>query len=161
MNWLLAAYRSYRFPVNLAKFLRTPFFIEHFLWLLLPCGTSQKIIPKSDSLLLIGCLAYPAPGHRPSYPTLGPRPPVPSPPKSFQPAQPPPTQSPVTMIMCTLLSMVYAFFKPCWLTHATHTCFKETALLFNVHLSCFVNFILCSTNKQMFKVNNEKIRLIF
>ena len=24
-----------RFPVNFAKFLRTPFFIEHFRWLLL------------------------------------------------------------------------------------------------------------------------------
>ena len=48
---------------------------------------------------------------------------------------------------------VHGLFKPCWLTHATCTCFKETALLFNAHLSCFVNFILCSTNKYMFKVN--------
>ena len=39
-------------------------------------------------------------------------------------------------------------------------CFKETILLFNVHLSCFVEFILCSTNKYMFKVNNKTIRLI-
>ena len=39
-------------------------------------------------------------------------------------------------------------------------CFKETALLFNVHLSCFVDFILCPTNKYMFKVSNKKIRLI-
>ena len=92
---------------------------------------------------------------RPSYPALGPRPP-----KNIQPAQPPPTQSPVTIIMCTLLSMVYGLFKPCWLTHATCTCFKETALLLNKQLSCFVNFILCPTNKYMFKVNNEKIRLI-
>ena len=29
-----------------------------------------------------------------------------------------------------------------------------------VHLSCFVDFILCPTDKYMFKVNNEKIRLI-
>ena len=29
-----------------------------------------------------------------------------------------------------------------------------------VHLSCFVDFILCPTGKYMFKVNNEKIRLI-
>ena len=53
------------------------------------------------------------------------------------------------MIMCTLLSMVYGSFKPCRLTHVTKnitslmlhvaTCFKETALLFNVH---FVDFIL-------------------
>ena len=40
------------------------------------------------------------------------------------------------------------------------TCFKETALLFNVHLSCFVDFILCPTNKYMFKVNNKNIRWI-
>ena len=48
---------------------------------------------------------------------------------------------------------VYGLFKPCWLIHATCTCFKETALLFNVHLSCLVNFILCPTDKYMFKVN--------
>ena len=106
-------------------------------------------------LIFLGCLGYPVPGPRPSYPALGPRLP-----KNFQPAQPPPTQSPVTMIMCTLLSMVHGLFKPCWLTPATCTCFKETALLFNVHLNCFVNFILCPTDKYMFKVNNEKIRLI-
>ena len=29
-----------------------------------------------------------------------------------------------------------------------------------VHLSCFVDFILCPTDKYMFKVNNEKVRLI-
>ena len=40
------------------------------------------------------------------------------------------------------------------------TCFKETALLFNVHLSFFVDFILCPTDKYMSKVNNKKIRLI-
>ena len=48
---------------------------------------------------------------------------------------------------------VYGLFKPCWLTHATWTYFKETALLFNLHLSCLVNFILCPTDKYMFKVN--------
>ena len=64
------------------------------------------------------------------------------------------------MIMCTLLSMVYGLFKPCCFTHVTGTCFKETALFFNVHLSCFVDFILCLTDKYMFKVNNKKIRLI-
>ena len=64
------------------------------------------------------------------------------------------------MIICTLLSMVYRLFKTCWLTQATCTCFKETALLLNVPLSCFVNFILCPTDKYMFKVNNEKIWLI-
>ena len=63
------------------------------------------------------------------------------------------------MIMCTLLSMVYGSFKPCF-THITSICFKETVLVFNVHLSCFVDFILCPTDKYMFKVNNKKIRLI-
>ena len=48
---------------------------------------------------------------------------------------------------------VHGLFKPCWLIHATCTCFTELALLFNAHLSCFVNFILCSTDKYMFKVN--------
>ena len=62
--------------------------------------------------------------------------------------------------MSTLLSMVYGLFKPCCFTHVTGTCFKETALFFNVHLSCFVDFILCLTDKYMFKVNNKKIRLI-
>ena len=65
-----------------------------------------------------------------------------------------PTQ--LTMIMCTLLSMDYELFKPCCFTHVTGTCFKETALFFNVHLSCFVDFILCLTDKYMFKVNNKK-----
>ena len=56
--------------------------------------------------------------------------------------------------------MVYGLFKPFCFTHVTGTCFKETALFFNVHLSCFVDFILCPTDKYMFKVNNKKIRLI-
>ena len=50
-------------------------------------------------------------------------------------------------------------FKPCF-THVTGTCFRETAPFFNVYLSCFVDFILCPTDKYMFKVNNKKIRLI-
>ena len=37
--------------------------------------------------------------------------------------------------------------------HALCTCFKETALLFTGHLSCFVNFTLCLTDKYMLKVN--------
>ena len=49
----------------------------------------------------------------------------------------------------------------CWLTHVTCSyMFKENALLFNVHLGCFVDFILCPTGKYMFKVNNKKISLI-
>ena len=104
---------------------------------------------------LNGCLSYPASGSRPSYPAPDQRPP-----KNFQSAQPPPTKSPVSMIMYTLFSIVYGLFKPCWLIHAACTCFKETALLFNVHLSCFMNFILCPTDKYIFKFNNEKIKLI-
>ena len=60
----------------------------------------------------------------------------------------------------SLLSVVYGLSKPCWLTHATCTCCKETGLFFNVHWSCFVNFILCPTDKFLFKVNNEIIWLI-
>ena len=72
--------------------------------------------------------------------------------------------------MCTLLSKVYGLFKPCQLTHDTKDitslmlhvakCFKETVLLFNVHLSFFVDFILCQTDKYISTVNNKKIRLI-
>ena len=53
----------------------------------------------------------------------------------------------LAMIMYTLLSMVNGLFKPCRLMHVAKditslvlhvaTCFKETALLFNVHLSFF------------------------
>ena len=46
----------------------------------------------------------------------------------------------------------YVLIKPCWLTHATCTCFKETALLLNGHLSYIVNFIMCLTDKYMFEV---------
>ena len=48
--------------------------------------------------------------------------------------------------------MVYGLFKLCWLTHVTCKCFKETALLFNVHLSCFGNVghhsLLTKNNKR-------------
>ena len=37
------------------------------------------------------------------------------------------------------------------------TCFKGTALLLNVHLSCFMDFILCLTDKYMLKVTNKKL----
>ena len=56
------------------------------------------------------------------------------------------------MIMYTSLSMVYRLFEPCCFTHGTGTCFKETTLFFNVHLSGFVDFILCPTDRYMFKV---------
>ena len=48
---------------------------------------------------------------------------------------------------------VYGLFEPIWPTHTTWICFKETTLLFNVHLNCLVNFFLCPTDKYMFKVN--------
>ena len=54
----------------------------------------------------------------------------------------------------------FQWFTGYWLTHVLCTCFKETTLLFNVHLSCFMNFILCPTDKYTFKVHNEKVRLI-
>ena len=38
----------------------------------------------------------------------------------------------------------------------TGRCFKETVLFFHVHLSCFVDFIQCPTDKFMFKVNHKK-----
>ena len=60
------------------------------------------------------------------------------------------------MIMCTLLSMVYRLFKPCWLIDVSCTCFRETTPLFNMHLTCFKDFILYPTDKYMFKVNNKK-----
>ena len=41
-------------------------------------------------------------------------------------------------------------------THVA-TCFRETALFFNVKLSFFVGFFMCPTDKYMCKVNNEKI----
>ena len=36
------------------------------------------------------------------------------------------------------------------------TCFKETALLIDMHVSFFVDFILSQTDKYMSKVNNKK-----
>ena len=77
---------------------------------------------------------------------IGPRSPTPGPHKS--------------LIMCALFSMVYGLFKPCWLIDVSCTCFKETTPLFNVHLICFVDFILCPTDKYMFKVKDKKIWLI-
>ena len=64
------------------------------------------------------------------------------------------------MTMRTLLSMIYRLFKPYWLTHVTCTWFKDTTLLFNVHLRFLVDFILCPTDKYMFKINNKKVTLI-
>ena len=64
------------------------------------------------------------------------------------------------MIMCTLFSMVYGLLKPCCFAHVTGICFQETAQFFNVELSCSLDFLLCPTDKYMFKVNNKKIRLI-
>ena len=104
---------------------------------------------------LLGSLGYPKLGPRPPYPALGRRPPAPI--KISTSA----TSSYLkSSHYVQLLSMVYRLIKACWRTHVTCTCFKETALLFNVHLNCFVDFILCPTDKYMLKVNNKKIRLI-
>ena len=96
------------------------------------------------------------------YSALSPhiRPSGPVPHKSFNKLSLLLVKSPVTMIMRTLPSMVYGLLKPCWLMDVSCTCFKETTPLFNVHLSCFVDFILCPTDKYMFKVNNKKTWLI-
>ena len=51
--------------------------------------------------------------------------------------------------------MVYGF------TQATCTCFKEAALLFTVHLSSFVIFILCLTDKYLLKVTNSTEKYMF
>ena len=64
------------------------------------------------------------------------------------------------MMTCLLLSMVYVFFKPSWLTHVTCICCKENAVLLNLHLRYFVDFILCPNEQYMFKVNHKRIRLI-
>ena len=63
------------------------------------------------------------------------------------------------MIMCTLLWMFYDLRMIPRMLHVA-TCFKEIVLLFNVHLSFFVDSILCQTDKYMSKVNNKQIRLI-
>ena len=63
------------------------------------------------------------------------------------------------MIMCTLLSMVCGYVT-CF-AQVTGICFKETALVFNVFLTCFVDFILCPTGKYIFKVSTKKNRLIY
>ena len=56
--------------------------------------------------------------------------------------------------------MAYGLFKPCCFTRVTGTCFKETALFFNEHLSYFVDFILCHV-QYMLEVINKKISLIY
>ena len=98
---------------------------------------------------------YPAPGLRPSYPAH----------KSFN------NLNLLLVNVQSLWSCAHYFqWKPCRLTHVNKditslrlnvaTCFEETASLFNVHLSFFVDLILCPTEKYMSKVNNKKIILI-
>ena len=43
------------------------------------------------------------------------------------------------------------FFKTVLAEQAFHSLFSE------LHSSCFVDFILCPTDKYMFKVNNKKL----
>ena len=101
-----------------------------------------------------GYLGYPVP--RPTALISSSRPPVPGSHKF-------PTSSISSYLKSShydhvdITSMVYRLCKPCWLIHASCTRFKETALLLNVHLSCFANFILCATDKYTFKVINKKL----
>ena len=101
---------------------------------------------------LYGYLGYPSPNPQPSYLA-----PSPQPQKIFNQLDflLVKLQSCDLQIMWTLLSMVCRLIKPCRLAHVTCTCFKETAILFNVHFSCFVDFILCPTDKYIFKINNK------
>ena len=41
------------FPVNIAKFLTTAFFIEHFRWLLLPITTTFRNYYCKDRLIIV------------------------------------------------------------------------------------------------------------
>ena len=47
------------FPVNIAKFLRTPFFIEHLRWLLLPFTTSFWNYYWKKRLVILFTLTHP------------------------------------------------------------------------------------------------------
>ena len=89
----------------------------------------------------MGCLGYPVPGPHIQRSPSGPH-------KIFNKLN-------------LLLDKAQWLYKPCWLVDVSSTYFKETTTpLFNVHLSCFVDFILWPTDKYMFKVNIKKIWLI-
>ena len=99
----------------------------------------------------LGCLGYPAPGFRPSYPALGPH-------KNFN-------QLNLFLVKVQWLWSCAHYFQ--WfMGYLNHVdllmlCLTyETALFFTMHLGCFADFILCPTNKYMFKIDNKKIRLI-
>ena len=96
---------------------------------------------------IMGVSVIRSPGPRASYPVLDPRSLAP---QNFSTSS---TSSYLRSSHYDHGLWVYGLFKPCWLTHATCTCFKETALLLNVYLSCLVSFILCPTDKYMFQVN--------
>ena len=53
--------------------------------------------------------------------------------------------------------MVYRLFNLAVLLMSQVHVLKKLPYFFNVHLSCFVDFILWPTDKYMFKVNNKKI----
>ena len=90
-----------------------------------------------------GCLSYPAPGPYKSFIQLHLL-----------------VKSQWLWSCAHFFSMVYGLFKPCWLIDVSCTCLKETTPLVNLLLSCFVDFILCPTDKYMFKVKDKKIWLI-
>ena len=59
--------------------------------------------------------------------------------------------------MYTLLSMIYRLFNLAVLLMSQVHVLKKLPYFFNVHLGCFVDFILWPTDKYMFKVNDKKI----
>ena len=95
-------------------------------------------------LFNIGCLGYPAPGSyiRPSAPGLN---------KSF---------NQLSLLLVKVQSLWFCALYFQWYTRYLNLVDLLIALLFNVHLSCFVDFILCLTDKYMFKFINKKIKMI-
>ena len=83
------------------------------------------------------CLGYPAPIPQPSYLALGPQ-------KNF---------NHLNFLLFKVQSLCSCAHYFQWFTgyvdftHVICTCFKETVLSFNVHLSYFADFILCPTGK--------------
>ena len=100
-----------------------------------------------------GSLDYPVPGSRPSYPAPGPRSH-----KSF---------NQLNLLLGKVQSLWSCAHYFQWFAgYLNHVILPMSQvhdlkkLFFNVHLSCFMDFILCPTDKYMFKVTIKKIRLL-
>ena len=113
---------------------------------------SKSINTFAKDLFLIRCLSYPAPDPRPSYLTLDP---------GFHKIF-----NQLKLLLFKVQSLwscahYFQWFTGClnhvdlFMSHEA-TCSKKITLLFNVLLTCFVDFILCPTDKYMFKVTNKK-----